>query len=195
MLSKTVSNSIPNDKKFCECGCGILINKINTHGVIARFVSGHNLISKKSLDIHLTDSGWKTGIHKDSYGYIHILARDHHFADSRGYVKEHRLIMEKHLNACLLPWAIVHHINHVKYDNRIENLDIVNKSKHNLIHKPNQKDMSGRFCYNCNSDKTSMMKDGCLVWHRHPITKQQWLCTLCYDSIRRKIKREKRIKN
>lgn len=51
-------------------------------------------------------------------------------------IKVHRLIMEKHIGRKLLPTEIVHHINFDKFDNRIENLQIVSRSEHNKIHKP-----------------------------------------------------------
>ena len=38
-------------------------------------------------------------------------------------VKVHRLIYENHHKCCLLDWVDIHHINGIKDDNRIENLE------------------------------------------------------------------------
>ena len=76
---------------------------------------------------------WKGGRHRTYYGYILVLAPDHQQRDSRGrgYVKEHRLVMEKKLGRYLKPSERVHHLNGIKDDNRIKNLKLfANEAEH-----------------------------------------------------------------
>lgn len=84
---------------------------------------------------------WKGGRIKHSAGYICIHQPEHPRA-SRGYIYEHRFIMEKQMDRYLHPWETVHHINGIKDDNRIENLKLLPGNEHNTkiqkIYKENQ---------------------------------------------------------
>lgn len=79
---------------------------------------------------------WKGGKSYDGKGYVRIKNPSHPFADKNGYVFEHRYKMELHLKRPLTPKEIVHHINTIRDDNRIENLQLFpNRYQHMLLHK------------------------------------------------------------
>lgn len=78
---------------------------------------------------------WKGGKSVSSEGYVLVLLRDHPNAMPNGYVKEHRLVMERHLGRLLKRDEIVHHVNGDKADNRIENLELMRQSDHVAEHR------------------------------------------------------------
>ena len=89
-------------------------------------------------------ASWKGGRWVDHKGYVRIWIPEHPFHDIRGYVKEHRLIMEKHLGRYLTKDEDVHHINGDKTDNRIENLELLTHSEHSIHHTRLQNNRIGR---------------------------------------------------
>lgn len=71
---------------------------------------------------------------KHRSGYILVYAPDHPNATKDGYIMQHTVIMEQHLHRYLNPWEVVHHINHIRDDNRIENLALMGKKEHATQH-------------------------------------------------------------
>lgn len=84
-------------------------------------------------------SNWRGGKKINKKGHVLILKKGHPMADAQGYVLEHRLVMAEHLGRVLTSDEIVHHINGVKTDNRIENLKIMTNREHTILHHTGQK--------------------------------------------------------
>jgi len=100
------------------------------HAKISETLKNRHLIMDKS-------HSWKGGKRHTVDGYIIIRLAPGDFFYSMtnqiGLVREHRLVMAKHLSRCLLPWEIVHHRNGVRDDNKLENLELI---KGHVYHLP-----------------------------------------------------------
>lgn len=123
---------------LCKCECGNEV--VASTGSLRR---GKHLSCgciRKGEENH----NWKGGRLKTSQGYILIHNPTHPNCNPNGYVREHRLVMEKILGRYLDSSEEVHHKNGVRDDNSPDNLELWCKS-----HPKGQRvDDMIDFCYN-----------------------------------------------
>jgi hypothetical protein len=79
-------------------------------------------------------------------GYILERAPKHPMASREGYLMQHRRIAAETLGRMLLPTEVVDHINGVKWDNRPENLRVMDKRAHDSLPKPPKKPINCPHC-------------------------------------------------
>lgn len=109
-------------------------------------------------------------ISKGDYWYAKV--PDHPNSTSNGYVLHHRIVMENHLNRLLTQDEIVHHINEIKKDNRVENLQVMSRSEHGKLHAPERKKLvhgtltAFRYC-KCILCKKAMSKYSRIYMKKH----------------------------
>jgi hypothetical protein len=75
--------------------------------------------------------------------YLYAVVKDHPKATKHGYVLLHRVIMENHLGRLLNTNEVVHHKNHDRKDNRLENLEVMEMKEHSKLH---QQDKGRAWC-------------------------------------------------
>ncbi len=96
-------------------------------------------VMPQQLFKHLSEhSCWKGG-RLTREGYILIRLADNSpyraMADTKGYIREHRLVMAEKLGRLLLSKEIVHHIDGNKSNNSEENLELISWGNHTLYKK------------------------------------------------------------
>ena len=76
---------------------------------------------------------WKGGV-RIVRGYrdikVSLDSKFYSMTTKNGYIREHRYVMANHLDRLLKPEEIVHHLNGIRDDNRIANLTITGRDKH-----------------------------------------------------------------
>ena len=66
--------------------------------------------------------------------YLYALVPDHPNATKNGYVLMHRVIMKNHLGRLLGKDEVVHHKDHNKFNNSVDNLEVMDKNAHLALH-------------------------------------------------------------
>jgi hypothetical protein len=89
---------------------------------------------------------WHGGRTISSHGYVLVKVDADSFSTiANGYAYEHKYMMEKKLGRRLMKGEMVHHLNHNKQDNRIENLLLCTLTEHKYQHRkhPNKLQLPG----------------------------------------------------
>jgi len=130
----------------CQKGRWVRLHHGKPRSELCLICKAKRLARERPIKLAENHPSWKGGRTKCSGGYIKIrLYQDDFFypmANVTHHVMEHRLVMAKHLNRCLLSWETVHHKG-TKYpsgslenrsDNRIENLELLPSAyKHDAL--------------------------------------------------------------
>lgn len=101
-----------------ECKNIFLNRPYKTRGIKPKFCSRSCKAKQKcpnrQYDKHWN---WKGGKYKDKNGYIRVLKEGK-------YILEHVFILEEYMGRKLYDDEIVHHLNGIRDDNRVENLEL-----------------------------------------------------------------------
>lgn len=97
-----------------------MAKKGKRHHTFGRTGEKHPMFGKTGEDSPRWNGGRKTL----PSGYIYVYKPERPNCTVDGYVLEHRLVMEEWLGRYLKPEETVHHLNGIRHDNRIENLEL-----------------------------------------------------------------------
>ena len=134
---EVVTSRIKNDRRYCSREC--LTNYQKQRIIKSCKQCGKEFESKRSesrvyCSVECYKNLKQNGIYVSPSGHIYKckpqIARGYVMINIDGKrILEHRYVMEQHLGRPLLPKENVHHLNGNRSDNRLENLELWNKSQ------------------------------------------------------------------
>lgn len=121
-LDGNTNSSVALGKMF-GCHFGTILNVLRRNGIAVR-------------DSSAAEIGLQTGANHPMYKGGNISPSGYKRIKINGsYIFEHRHFMEQSIGRKLTSNEVVHHINHDKLDNRLENLQLMTRREHMLAHR------------------------------------------------------------
>lgn len=143
----------------CKCGCGTMIESVDSRGRERTYIFGHGNRGRKfpglkhGKQFKQGQAPWNKGIHVENAGtykkgHLGMQGEDNPnwrggFVMKNGYqmrrvagrrIYLHRLVMEQKIGRRLLPSEHVHHLDHDKTNNHPDNLRIISPVEHGRYH-------------------------------------------------------------
>lgn len=116
--------------------------------------------------------------------YIYAVVPEHPKATKNHYVLMHRIIMENYLGRLLTEKEVVHHKDHNKKNNSIDNLELINRVAHIQLHsREHGRQMVKLICPWCKKEFVTEKRK------THLQKPSKYHCTCCSNSCRGKLYR------
>lgn len=137
--------SLAERRKYCSYKCAWMAKtgQRRTHPLTCT-VCGVEFYSKRKTAAYCSSKCYgiaqKGSVKPDaahrtvSRGYVYLLRPEHPFANTKGYVAEHRLVAEKTIGRLLRNDEIVHHIDEDRGNNDPSNLQVMTQREHVRLH-------------------------------------------------------------
>lgn len=139
-VRKKISDAKWRGNTFTCIDCGVTkrcsLYQVPTKKFCSRRCKGSYMSKRSGAET----PNYKRGYIIDKSGYKQVLVKNH----SRPHKLEHRLVVERAIGRELLPDEHIHHKDHDKLNNHIDNLVITNSSDHRRIH-PIARNDKGQF--------------------------------------------------